>query len=756
MKKLFTFWLAVLLIAGLFAQSPEKMSYQAVIRNSSHQLVTNQTIGMQISILQGTISGTAMYIETHAPTTNANGLVSIEIGAGTVVSGDFETIDWTNGPYFIKTETDPTGGVVYTITGSSQLLSVPYALHAKTAETVTGSVIESDPVFTVWDKSTGISITESQISDLDHFTTADETDPVYSSSVAIGITATDTTSWNNKLDAETDGSVTNEIQVLSLSNDTIYLSNGGFVKISNSTWSINGNSSTSGTNFLGTIDNVPLLLKVNNQRAGKIEPGNNLLLGYEAGVNFSGGTYNTGIGYRALYSTNGQSGNTALGSQALENNISDRNTAVGFGTLQHNSSGQWNTAVGSGALLSNNSGSHNIAIGGVPLQDNLTGSANIAIGGGALLEHQSGNENLAVGMYSLKRNLNGNSNVSIGIESGYNNINGSGNVFIGYRAGYNETGSNKFYLSNSEVNPPLIYGDFSTRTISLGTTSPNTTVPLYVLGFNDDGGIATFQNSYDEKYITVGNVDVDQGGYLKYKASLNYTGIGVHGQLEQIVVNGLGNVGIGTISPSAKLEVAGAIKIVDGTQAASKVLTSDANGLASWQTSQSYSAGTGITISGNIISAKNEFYLGQDILGGIVFYIYIGSDGEQHGLIVSKTETTAQWQGTTSATGANQSWDGAYNMNLMTSSPAKDWIVGNFSSEWYLPSIDELSLLWHNRFHANKGLYDAGATLFPNTALYWSSMEYDAMSAHFFTFEKGYALYTSKTNTYSVRAIRAF
>ncbi len=200
MKKVFSILAAVLLTASVFAQSPEKMSYQAVIRNSSDALVTNTQIGLEVNIRQGTTSGTVVYTETQTPTTNANGLVSIEIGGG---SG-FNTIDWANGPYFIETKTDPAGGTNYTITGTSQLLSVPYALYAKTAETITGGITETDPVFTAWDKTTGISITESQISDLDHFTTADETDPVYVASVASGITATDTTSWNNKLDSETD------------------------------------------------------------------------------------------------------------------------------------------------------------------------------------------------------------------------------------------------------------------------------------------------------------------------------------------------------------------------------------------------------------------------------------------------------------------------------------------------------------------------------------------------------------------------
>jgi len=134
MKKLITLLSAVLITASIWAQSPQKMSYQAVIRNASNTLVTNTAVGMQISILQTTSTGTAVYVETQTPTTNANGLVSIEIGGGTVVSGTFSTIDWSAGPYFIKTETDPAGGTTYTITGTSQLLSVPYSLHAKNTE----------------------------------------------------------------------------------------------------------------------------------------------------------------------------------------------------------------------------------------------------------------------------------------------------------------------------------------------------------------------------------------------------------------------------------------------------------------------------------------------------------------------------------------------------------------------------------------------------------------------------------------------
>lgn len=127
MKQLYSILVATLFVATIFAQSPEKISHQAVIRNSSNTLLANQHVGMQISILQGSATGAAVYVETQQLTSNNNGLITMEIGAGNVISGSFNTIDWGAGPFFIKTETDPEGGNAYSIIGTSQLLSVPYA-----------------------------------------------------------------------------------------------------------------------------------------------------------------------------------------------------------------------------------------------------------------------------------------------------------------------------------------------------------------------------------------------------------------------------------------------------------------------------------------------------------------------------------------------------------------------------------------------------------------------------------------------------
>ncbi|MBO6080773.1 MAG: hypothetical protein J6P54_07395 [Bacteroidales bacterium] len=133
MKKISLISLFLLLICGMMAQAPEKFSYQAVVRDASNQLINSHAVGVRVSVLQGAASGNPVYVETHTVTTNANGLMTLEIGAGSVQQGTFTDIDWANGPYFLKTETDPNGGTNYSVTSSQQLLSVPYALFAKEA-----------------------------------------------------------------------------------------------------------------------------------------------------------------------------------------------------------------------------------------------------------------------------------------------------------------------------------------------------------------------------------------------------------------------------------------------------------------------------------------------------------------------------------------------------------------------------------------------------------------------------------------------
>jgi uncharacterized protein (TIGR02145 family) len=145
MKKQLHFLAALALItAALFsekaqAQAPQTLTYQSVLRNSSNVLMSNTTVGTKISILQGSANGNAVYAETQTATTNLNGLMSLQIGSGNPLIGPFSSINWANGPYFIRTETDPTGGSTYTIVGTQQMASVPYALYAsKSGDAVFG------------------------------------------------------------------------------------------------------------------------------------------------------------------------------------------------------------------------------------------------------------------------------------------------------------------------------------------------------------------------------------------------------------------------------------------------------------------------------------------------------------------------------------------------------------------------------------------------------------------------------------------
>ena len=134
----------------LYGQVPEAFSYQAVARNAFGEALINTTVGVRFQLHQTSMAGTVVYAETHAPITNALGLFTLEVGQGTVTVGTFSAIDWAAGPYFLEVGLDPSGGNSYTVLGTQQLLSVPYALHAGTVETdndVQQLTISGDTIF---------------------------------------------------------------------------------------------------------------------------------------------------------------------------------------------------------------------------------------------------------------------------------------------------------------------------------------------------------------------------------------------------------------------------------------------------------------------------------------------------------------------------------------------------------------------------------------------------------------------------------
>ncbi|SDJ33733.1 BclB C-terminal domain-containing protein [Pedobacter sp. ok626] len=132
MKKIFTFLIFSLIALNIFAQTPQKINYQAVIRNATGQPVPNQAVGMRLTVQNGPV-GAPIYTETQVPSTNAFGLVNLQIGTGTVVTGTFSAIPWSTGNKYLKIEADIAGGSAYVTIGTVELVSVPYALNASTS-----------------------------------------------------------------------------------------------------------------------------------------------------------------------------------------------------------------------------------------------------------------------------------------------------------------------------------------------------------------------------------------------------------------------------------------------------------------------------------------------------------------------------------------------------------------------------------------------------------------------------------------------
>ena len=172
---------------------------------------------------------------------------------------------------------------------------------------------------------------------------------------------------------------------------------------------------------------------------------------------------------------------------------------------------------------------------------------------------------------------------------------------------------------------------------------------------------------------------------------------------------------------------------------------------------ESLSEKNGDTVSS--IGGGFVHYLGEDFGGGIIYHLYKGSDGLEHGLIVGKTRSTAVWQAVSAYVGANRTEDGSFNTALMTNSAAATYVNGLTDggfTDWYLPSADEFELLYTNRFNVNKSLRAGGDTLIEISS-HWTSTELNTSYAYYFDLYKATAFNVAgKNSNYFIRAIRSF
>ena len=243
-------------------------------------------------------------------------------------------------------------------------------------------------------------------------------------------------------------------------------------------WATDGNTGITASDFIGTIGGGgnTVNFKVDGTPSGSIDKGGRTFLGYQAGSNGALAHYgSTAIGYRALINSTG-SNNTALGFQALLNTGTGyNNVGIGYNALGLNTGGFNNLAIGGSALETNQGGNENVALGASSLNLNSSGSFNVALGASALRKTTTSN-NIAIGAEALKENTIGANNFGLGFRAGLVNTTGSNNLFIGYQAGpasaiYSGE-SGKLYISNSQTDMPLVYGDFSAKYVTIGDVSP--------------------------------------------------------------------------------------------------------------------------------------------------------------------------------------------------------------------------------------------------------------------------------------------
>jgi len=367
--------LIIMLIgSSVFAQSPEAFKYQAIARDAGGNVLANQSVSLKISILKTSDTGTPVYVETHTVTTNSFGLINLNIGTGTIVSGNFSGIDWANDKYYLKVEMDPVGGTSYQAMGTSQLLSVPYALYAKS----TGNITETDPIFT--------------------------------NSVAHGIIGADTASWN---------------ATWKIGGNTGTIEGTNFI------------GTTDNKYFSIRTNNTEKVRFTTKGQIETYNTGQSIFIGEGAGENdVLSNNKNVFIGYKTGYANTTGNNNTATGYQALYSNTSGYyNTANGYQTLSFNTTGSNNTANGLKSLYSNTTGSNNTANGSSALSFNTTGYSNTANGSGALYSNTSGYYNNANGYAALYYNTTGYFNTANGSQALFYNTTGNNNVALGRNAG---------------------------------------------------------------------------------------------------------------------------------------------------------------------------------------------------------------------------------------------------------------------------------------------------------------------------------
>ena len=504
MKKIITAIFIIFISSQIVeSQVPDAFKYQAVLRNSEGEIISGQEVSLKISIINESPTGDVAYSESHAATTSDLGMVSLTIGEGTVVSGNFQLIPWSESDKFLKIEIDESGGSSFSELGTFQLLSVPYALFAKDAGNKDDA--DADPT----NELQVISISSDTIS-LEN-----------GGFVKLPIVNVD----------DADADPVNELQNLSLINDTLEISDGNKIVLpyDSSQWAINGNKIYYNTGNVGIGSSDPIsklevksnavtgalfqVINANNDTVFAVYPdgvkvfvdpaakgkiggfavsGRTSTKGAETeylrvtadstrifvnedatkgkigGFAVSGRTSTKGLVNDYLFvtpdstriyvndsiSNKGKIGGFAVsGRTSTKGEVSSlmsltkNNYFIGHQAGKNNSAGLYNSFIGYESGFYNTEGINGIFIGYKSGYKNETGNYNTFIGNYAGYKNSLGYSNVFIGDSTGKENTTGHANVFIGPETGKANTEGELNIFIGDRAGYhNQSGLRNIFI----------------------------------------------------------------------------------------------------------------------------------------------------------------------------------------------------------------------------------------------------------------------------------------------------------------------
>ncbi|MCD4745548.1 MAG: hypothetical protein K8R58_04560, partial [Bacteroidales bacterium] len=475
MKNLFTLSLLLLSFsASIFCQAPQSFKYQAVVRDNAGEILQNQEVGIRISIHDETATGIIVYQETFSETTNDFGLVNIRIGNGTPTIGNFSGIAWGSNSKFMETEIDPTGGTEYISMGTSELLSVPYALYSATSGGTSAWEQNGDTLYYVtgnvgigtsspqgefhvnnpaeW---AGVTFNGTGLNDLnvDYAGYYGTGETIYIAEVTNPGPNPNIFRWSN----DNGANWTEDVQMALSGIDVGYGVSIGFDALHGHTY---------GDQWLWTVSESYMNgLIVKNGKVGIGTDNPTTVLDVNGDINISSNDVYK-IDDQTVLSNRG-SQNIFLGNDIAPNNTGNSNAYVGYQSGYNNTSGYVNSFLGFQSGYNNTSGAGNTFIG------NTSG-----------LNNTTGGQNTFIGDRSGKENTEGTHNTYLGYKSGHNNSTGSDNVCLGYKAGYYETGSNKLYINNNHSSSPLIYGEFDNSLlvfngdVGIGTNNPGASLDV--------------------------------------------------------------------------------------------------------------------------------------------------------------------------------------------------------------------------------------------------------------------------------------